>query len=69
MANNSLNKPEYVYVHDIHALNIDHDSSKSSFDDDLTIISIRPLNDDAIKVKLSTIKKKCYINEYGFYEP
>ena len=65
---NSLNIPEYVYMHSV-VHNKETISSASSFDDGLIIISIKPLNDDAIKVKLTTIKKKCYINGYGIYEP
>ncbi len=68
MENNSSNIPEYVYVHNVVYDTITY-SSTSSFDGDLTIISIEPLNENAKKVKLSTIKKKCYINGYGIYVP
>lgn len=68
MVKNSSNTPEYVYIH-----NVDYNTttaiSTSTFGGDLTIISIVPLNENAIKVKLSTIEKKCYINGYGIYEP
>lgn len=59
----SNNIPEYVYVHNF-SKSLDDD-----FDRDITIISINKLNDNAEKVKLSTINKKCYINGYGLYEP
>jgi len=65
MTMDSINKPEYVYIHNV----VNNKTTASSFNEDLTIISIDKLNENAIKVKLSTIEKKCYINGYGIYNP
>ena len=67
MPNNTSNIPEYVYIHNISVNKAISSTLLNS--DDFTIISIDPLTENAVKVKLSTIKKKCYINGYGIYEP
>jgi len=67
MSNNSPDLPEYVYIHNVEYNTITESLPLKS--DDLIVISINPLNDKALKVKLSTIKKNCYINGYGYYEP
>lgn len=60
--------PEYVYIATTEYKSVIC-SPNTKFDGTIGVISTKKLTENSKKVKLSSIKEKCYINGYGWYNP